>query len=121
MDIVIWIASGLLALVFLLAGAMKIARTKEQLAASGMGWTENFSGGWVKLIGAAEVLGAVGVLVGGLVPVLAWAAPAASFGLAVIMVGAIVTHARRKEWSMIAINAILLALALFVAIARLAS
>lgn len=57
MEIAYWIIAGVLALVFLAAGGMKIARNKEALASAGMGWVEGFGSGTVKLIGVAEVLG----------------------------------------------------------------
>ncbi|MGI5290166.1 DoxX family protein [Nonomuraea polychroma] len=45
-------------------------------------------------------------------------APVAAAGLAVTMIGAILTHARRKETQPIVMNLALLALALFVAWGR---
>lgn len=97
MTIALWIVNILLALAFLAAGAMKAARTKEALAASGMAWTEDFSAPSVRLIGIAEVLGAVGLILPiltGIAPVLT---PIAAVCLAIIMAGATATHARRKE------------------------
>ncbi|WP_028131252.1 DoxX family protein [Serinicoccus marinus] len=97
MLLALWIINGLLALAFLGAGGMKLLRGKDALAASGMSYVEDFSAGTVKLIGALEVLGAVGLIVPlltGIVPVLT---PIAAIGLAIIMIGAVVTHIRRKE------------------------
>ncbi|WP_066912812.1 DoxX family protein [Millisia brevis] len=116
MTIVTWIATGLLALVFLTSGAMKLIRTSEQLAESGLKWTEDVAPGTVKLIGGAEVLGALGVVVGGLVAALQWAAVAAAGGLGLVMIGAIAVHARRKETSMIIVNVALLAVAILAAV-----
>ncbi len=62
MNVVLWIVAGLLAVAFLAAGAMKLAQPKEKLAASGMGWANDFAGVLVKLIGALEVLAAVGLI-----------------------------------------------------------
>jgi len=47
--------------------------------------------------------------------------PLAAFGLAVTMGGAMSTHLRRKEYSMIVVNLVLLALAAFVVYGRLVS
>jgi hypothetical protein len=118
MDIVLWIIAGLLAAAFLAAGAMKVTQSKEKLAASGMGWTDDFSPGMVKTIGLLEVLAALGLIlpaVLGIVPVLV---PLAALGLAGLMVGAAITHGRRKETPMVAINAVLLILAAVVAWGR---
>ncbi|WP_457963654.1 DoxX family protein [Arthrobacter sp. D1-29] len=118
MDIVLWVIAGLLAAAFLAAGAMKVMQSKEKLAASGMGWTDDFSQGMVKTIGLLEVLAAVGLIlpaVLGIVPVLV---PLAALGLAGLMVGAAITHGRRKETPMVAINVVLLILAAVVAWGR---
>ena len=118
MNVVLWIVAGLLAVAFLAAGLMKLAQPKKKLADSGMGWTEDFSDGAVKGIGALEVLGAVGLILPaalGIVPVLV---PIAVTGLALLMLGAAVTHARRKESPNIVVNIVLLALAAFVAWGR---
>ncbi|MEU6714513.1 DoxX family protein [Nonomuraea sp. NPDC046802] len=118
MNIALWIVAALLALLFLGAGVMKVAQPKEKLAAAGMAWTEDFSSGVVKAIGALELLAAIGLILPaalGIVPVLT---PLAATGLVVVMIGAAVTHARRKESQMIIVNAVLLILAAFVAWGR---
>lgn len=97
MDIVAWILQIVLALAFLAAGGMKLARPRPALVGAGMGWADDFSDGAVKAIGALEVLGALGLIlpaVTGIAPVLV---PIAALGLALTMAGAIVVHVRRKE------------------------
>lgn len=116
MDVALWIVAGLLALAFLGAGTMKATRSKEQLAASGMAWTEDFSAPMVKAIGTLEILGALGLIlpaVTGILPVLV---PLAALGLAVTMIGAVIVHLRRREPFIPPL--VLLALAAFVAIGR---
>ncbi|MBE1591923.1 DoxX family protein [Nonomuraea angiospora] len=118
MNVVLWIIAGLLALAFAGAGLMKLSQPKEKLAASGLAWTEDFSAGAVKGIGALEVLAGIGLVLPaalGIVPVLT---PLAAAGLVIVMIGAAVVHARRKEYQGIAINAVLLALAAVVAWGR---
>lgn len=119
MNITLWIVAGLLAALFLAAGAMKLTTPKAKLLQNpNMGWAEDFAPGLIKLIGAAEVAGAAGLILPGAFDVAAWLVPTAATGLAVIMAGAIVTHARRSEWSSVAMNTVLLALAVFVAVER---
>ncbi|MEV0381407.1 DoxX family protein [Nonomuraea sp. NPDC050643] len=118
MNVVLWVFAALLALLFLGAGAMKLTRPKEKLAASGMGWTDDFSAGAVKGIGALEILGALGLILPALTGIAPVLTPLAATGLALIMVGAAVTHARRKEFPMIGVNAVLLVLAAVVAWGR---
>ncbi|MGW1895118.1 DoxX family protein [Streptomyces sp. NPDC002004] len=119
MNIVLWALASVLAVAFLAAGAMKLSRSKEKLAASGMGWTEDVSAEAVKLVGGLEVLAAVGLVLPaalGIAPVLV---PMAALGLAAVMVGAVVVHARRSETQMIAVNVVLFALAAVLAWGRL--
>ena len=118
MNVVLWIVAGLLAVAFLAAGLMKLTQPKKKLADSGMGWTEDFSDGAVKGIGALEVLGAAGLILPAALDIVPVLVPIAATGLALLMLGAAVTHARRKESPNIVVNIVLLALAAFVAWGR---
>jgi uncharacterized membrane protein YphA (DoxX/SURF4 family) len=118
MNIVLWVIAGLLAAAFLGAGVMKLSQPKEKLAASGMAWTEDFSAGAIKGIGAAEVLGAIGLILPAALDVLPVLVPLAATGLALTMIGAVVVHARRGETQAIAPSAILLVLSVVVAWGR---
>lgn len=111
MNIVLWVIAGVLAAAFLAAGVMKLGQPKEKLAASGMGWTESFSSGAVKTIGVLELLAAIGLILPALLHIAPILVPLAALGLVLIMIGAIVTHARRKENQMIGANVVLLILA----------
>jgi uncharacterized membrane protein YphA (DoxX/SURF4 family) len=115
--VALWVVQLLLAAAFLAAGGMKLSQPKEKLAAN-MAWVEDFSQGTVRLIGALEVLGALGLVLPALTGVLPWLTPLAAVGLALTMVGAILTHLNRKENSAIAAPAVLLVLAAFVAYGR---
>jgi uncharacterized membrane protein YphA (DoxX/SURF4 family) len=97
MLIALWILNGLLALAFLAAGAMKLARPKQALVSSGMGWAEDFADPQVKLIGLAEVLGAFGLILPMLLGVAPILTPVAAVALAAVMLAATVVHLRRKE------------------------
>jgi uncharacterized membrane protein YphA (DoxX/SURF4 family) len=120
MNVALWIVAGLLAAVFLMAGLMKVAQPYEKLKES-QAWVEDFSPGIVKAIGILEMLAAVGLVLPPLVDVAPILAPIAASGLAVTMVGAAVTHARRGgEGQMIMGNLMLLALLVFVAVGRFA-
>jgi len=118
MNVVLWIAAVLLALAFLFAGALKLTQPKSALAERGMGWTESFSPGAIKVIGALEVLAAVGLVLPALFGVVPVLVPLAATGLVLLMVGAAITHGRRGETPMIAVNVVLLLLAAFVAWGR---
>lgn len=100
------------------SGLMKIVRSKEQLVASGFGWAQDVSPTTIRLIGVAEILGAIGLIVPAATHIAPILVPLAAVGLALVMVGAAAMHARRKEVPMIAINAVLLGLAIVVAWGR---
>ena len=118
MNVVLWIVAGVLAAAFLASGLMKLAQPKKKIVDSGMGWAEDFSDGAVKGIGALEVLGALGLILPAVFDVATVLVPMAATGLALIMLGAAVTHARRKESQMVVVNVVLLLLAAFVAWGR---
>lgn len=118
MNVVLWIIAAVLALAFLASGAMKLTRSREQIVESGQGWAGDVSPGAIKLIGALEVLGAIGLVLPPLVGVATILTPLAAVGLALVMVGAAVVHGRRGETPMIGINVVLLVLALVVAVGR---
>jgi len=117
MNIALWIVQGLLAVAFLMAGAMKATRSKEQLAEN-MAWVNDFSAGTIRLIGILEVLGAIGLVLPKLTGILPWLTPTAAVGLVLTMIGAALTHLRRGENSNIMMNVVLLVMAAFVAYGR---
>jgi hypothetical protein len=119
MNVAVWIVSGLAAL-FLMAGVMKLARSKAQLLENpSMGWTEDFPPTVLKFIGLAEVAGAAGLILSGALDVATWLVPAAATGLVGLMVGAGLTHRRRHEYPNLLYNLGLFALAVLVATERI--
>ena len=119
MNVVLWVLQVVVALSFLMAGTMKLTQPLERLAQK-MGWVKDFPPAVVRGIGLLEVLGAVGLVLPAATGILPWLTPLAASGLVLTMIGAALTHARRHEYPMIAGNAVLLALALVVAVARFA-
>lgn len=117
MNVILWIVAGVLAAAFGMAGVMKTTQPKDKLQAN-LPWVEDFSQHTVRFIGAVEFLGALGLVLPkatGIAPVLT---PLAATGLAITMVLAAATHVRRREPSGVAVNAVLFALAAFVAWGR---
>ncbi|BEL06286.1 DoxX family protein [Actinoplanes sichuanensis] len=117
MNVFLWIVQAVLAAAFITAGVLKSTQPKERLAPN-LPWVRDVSLGTLRLIGIAELLGGLGLIlpaVTGVAPILT---PFAASGLAVIMVLAAVVHLRRKEPSGIAVNAVLFLLAGLVAWGR---
>ncbi len=118
MNVVLWIVAALLAVAFLLSGAMKVFRPAPKLVEMGMGWVDAMPLRMVRTIGVLEILAALGLILPPLLGIAPILAPLAATGLVLIMIGAIVTHTRRKENNVIIGNVVLLLLAAFVAWGR---
>lgn len=112
---VLWIIQILVALGFGLAGLGKVLQSKEKLL-SRMAWVNDFSQSQVRMIGLLEVLGALGVILPAATGILPWLTPVAAAGLVLVMVGAMLTHIRRKEYPIVPVNLVLLILAALVVI-----
>jgi uncharacterized membrane protein YphA (DoxX/SURF4 family) len=117
MSIALWVVQVLLAAAFLVSGATKLSQPKEKLLKN-MAWVEDFSQPTVRIIGALEVLGAIGIVVPALAGIVPSLTPLAALGLVLTMIGAALTHLRRSEYSVITVPAVLLILAAFVAYGR---
>ncbi|MEV0612232.1 DoxX family protein [Nonomuraea sp. NPDC050404] len=116
MDVILWIVQILLALAFVISGAGKFAEPGERMRAH-QGYRDDFSTAQLRAIGAVEVLGGIGVVLPwatGIAPILT---PLAAAGLGLIMIGAALVHRRRKEG--IAVNLVLLAMAVIVVAGRI--
>jgi uncharacterized membrane protein YphA (DoxX/SURF4 family) len=98
MNTVIWILQGLIALMFAMAGFMKLSKSKDELKKQGsMAWVSDVSSSNIKLIGTLEILAAIGLIVPQLSGILSWLTPLASVGLAFTMIGALALHLRRGD------------------------
>jgi uncharacterized membrane protein YphA (DoxX/SURF4 family) len=117
MNIALWVAQILLALAFAAAGIVKATQPTERLATN-MGWVEDVAPRTVRLIGILEILGAIGLILPAVTGIWPWLTPLAAAGLVMTMVGAMIVHGRRGEFSSTWINIVLLALAAFVLFGR---
>jgi uncharacterized membrane protein YphA (DoxX/SURF4 family) len=118
-NVVLWIVASLLAAAFLASGMMKVSRPAPKLVEAGMGWVDDLPLGLVRFIGVTEILAAIGLILPPLVDIAPILTPLAATGIVVIMIGAIITHTRRKDGAGIIIgNTVLLLLAAFVAWGR---
>jgi len=79
----LWIIQGVLAALFLFAGVMKLIMPLQALAAA-----SHLPGVFMRFIAIAEILGAIGLILPGLLRIRPALTPLAALGLAIIMIGA---------------------------------
>ncbi len=115
MQLALWIASGLLAFAMLAAGGVKLATPRAKLMEK-MKWAKTWSDGNVKLLGLAEVIGGIGLIVPQVTGILPILTPIAAACLVVLMLGAVKTHLDLEE--PVAAPGVLALLGLFVALGR---
>ena len=96
-NVLLWSAQGLLALLFLFTGTIMLLTPKGKLVA-GAAWAETFSPSTTKLTGLLEVLGAG--------------------GLSLLMVGAVTTHLRHREYQKVLLPLVVLLLAVCIVYGR---
>ena len=84
----LWIIQGLLAAIFLFAGSTKLILPVEVLVSMGSPNQIVLPGWFLKFIGAAEVLGAIGLILPRLLHIRPRLTPLAALGLVIIMIGA---------------------------------
>ena len=83
MNVVLWIVQGLLAALFMFSGVMKFVMSIEEMTRQIAlpGWFLHF-------IGVAEILGAIGLILPGILRIRVELTPLAAAGLSIITVGA---------------------------------
>jgi hypothetical protein len=118
MNLALWIVAIVLAVVFTGSGLLKQLVPKDKLVTAGQGWAQDYSQTNIRLIGLAEILGAIGLVLPAVVHIAPILVPLAAVGLVLVMAGAAVVHARRNETMNVAVNLVLIALAIFVAWGR---
>lgn len=112
----LWIAQGLLAAAFGMAGFMKLTTPLEQLAEKGMSFVTHYSTGAVRFIGLTEVLAAIGLILPSALRLFPKLTPLAATGLSIVMVLATQYHVSHHESP--APTIVFLIIALFVAWGR---
>lgn len=121
MNIALWIAQGLLAVLYGMVGMMKAFMPAKVRANPQMTWAHDQPDAFIRFVGTSELLGAVGLILPLATGILPWLTPLAGVGLALIQVLAIFTvHLPKKEFQVLPVNVVLLVLSVFVAYGRFA-
>ena len=119
MNVTLWIVQGVLAGLYLLAGTPKASWSITALSKR-VDWMGKVPAWLVRFIGVAEIAGAIGLILPLLTGILPWLTVAAAVGLIALQVCAAAFHVSRGESKALPANAVLLLLALFVVVGRVA-
>ena len=118
MNILLWIIQVLLALLFLFAGGTKLVMSIEAMRAMGSPNQVLLPGLLIRFIGVCEVLGALGLILPGLLRIKPGLTPLAAAGLVIIMIGAVVVTVAGGEVAPALFPLVVGILAAFVAYGR---
>ena len=113
MTYALWIVQGLLALIFLFAGGVKLVLPLEELTKQ-----MPLPGPFLRFIAVAELLGAIGLILPGLLRIRPGLTPLAAAGLVIIMIGATVLTLATGAIAMALIPLVVGLLSAFVAYGR---
>jgi hypothetical protein len=95
---IMWMIQIFLAVAFGAAGTMKVVRSKVQLASNPhLNWVNSVPEAQIKLLGVAEILGAIGLVAPMATGIAPFLTRVAAVCLATLMGGAVATHVLRRE------------------------
>jgi hypothetical protein len=117
--IILWVVQLVLAISFIWSAGVKLTQPISSLSAI-WPWTGQISAIWVRVIGALDLLGAVGLIVPALLRIKPIFTPIAASSIVVLMVCASVFHIIREETSLIGVNVGFALMAAWVAWGRFA-
>ncbi len=121
MDLALWIATGVLGVVFVVSGVAKSTMSRERLLATGQTGIAPFPMPVVRMTAILELFGVAGLVLPWVLDTYRVLTPAAAIGLGVVMYGAAVSHASLREPRTVAANLAILVVCAFVAAGRLAA
>ena len=112
-NVALWIVQGLLAALFLFAGGAKLVLPLDQMVGP-----VALPGWFLRFLGVAEVLGALGLVLPGLLRIRPGLTPLAAAGLVIIMIGATVVTLAGGMVAVALMNLVVALLAAFVTYGR---
>jgi hypothetical protein len=114
----VWIVQIMLIIAFAVLGPMKLFMTIDALARI-MTWPGEIPAWLVRLIGAAETLGALGLVLPAITGIAPWLMRWAAFGLATVMACALGYHLMLFQGMMLLPSLVLLVFAVYVGVRRM--
>lgn len=116
MHFLLWVAQGILALIFILAAYIKLFQPIDE-AAKMLPWAKD-NRGLVKITGIVELLGTIGIILPTALNIRPKLIVYAAYGIIALMILASFFHITRGEAPLIGMNIFFLLLAAFVAWGR---
>ena len=113
LNVILWIAQVVLAVMFIMAGFMKATMPIEQLSPS-LPWTKDVPVWLVRFIGTSGFLGALGLILPSILRIKPILKPLAALGIIAIIVMAAIFHVTRTEFSGVVFTVILASVAAFI-------
>lgn len=118
MNTTLWVTQTMLAVLFLGSAFAKGTWTYDRLLTSGQTGVRGLPMPFIRFIAFSELLGALGLILPGLTGYAVWLTPLAAAGLALIMVGAAIAHARLHEPKNVLVNVLVFLTCAFVIVGR---
>lgn len=115
--IALWIAQGIVAMMFVMAGFMKATQPLEFLTES-LPWASDLPLELIRVIGVSEIMGGLGLLIPSIFRFKTFLTVWAAICLALVMGLAAGFHLVRGEFSAIGMNVFLMGIALWIAWGR---
>ena len=117
LDTALWVVQWVLAVAFVASGAMKALQPVSKLAES-MEWVTTVKPSTVKIIGIAEILGGLGLVLPVLTGIALILAPIATSALALVMLLAVIKHFQMNDAKGSVASIVLFVLSVVVAVVR---
>ncbi len=117
MNAAIWVLQCLLSAFFIIPGVGKVSGSKQKHIADGH-LKPGASIVPIRVLGVLELLGCVGIIVPWLTGIAVVLTPVAAICFSIVMLAGIAIHLQKKEYKMLPLLVVVLALALIVAYFR---
>jgi uncharacterized membrane protein YphA (DoxX/SURF4 family) len=119
MHVALWIAQGIVAVIFIYSGVNKMLRSERELVKMGQTGVEGLSVPTIRFIATSELLGALGMIFPTWLNIVPMLTPLTVIMLGVVMILAANIHHKRGESQSVINNMVILALCIFIAAGRL--
>lgn len=119
MHVALWLAQGIVAVIFIYSGVNKMIRSERQLVKMGQTAVAGMSNTAIRFIAMSELLGAMGMIFPTWLNIAPLLTPLVAIMFSVVMILASALHHRRGESQSVINNLIIVALCIFIAAGRL--